>query len=451
MKKNFILPLDFIKNIQFLLGESSTEYFESLQQEEITSIRYHPKHKERLDKDLETIPWEPNGQYLSNRPNFALDPSWHAGIYYVQESSSMLTGFVCKNLFNSPIKALDLCAAPGGKTTHLQSVLPKDSLLISNELIPKRNQTLVENSQKWGYSHHIITKGSAEDFKSLETYFDLVVVDAPCSGEGLFRKHPEAMEEWSEENVKTCAFRQTKILHDIISSIKIGGYLCYSTCTFQKSENEDQITNLLNTGLFELVEIDAKGLTGVQDGFIKGTLRCWPHLVKGSGFFIALLKKIAHSPTQNSFSKNRHWNWQTIKKIDPAVEKILQIDSSLQLYQSGEYLKIFPKKYHYDLLNIAENIPITHCGIDAGYLRKGLFFPSYHLIYTGLIHPRIPIWNTEDKEIALDYLRKKDIQVNEDFPNGWAIISWNGISLGWFKKAQNRINNYYPTHWMLRK
>lgn len=452
MKKTPELPQAFKNNIQTLLGEQQAhEYFKSLEQDETTSVRYHPHRVHQLEETVENIPWEPAGHYLSERPVFALDPAWHAGAYYVQESSSMLTGHVCRQiLHDSPVKVLDLCAAPGGKSTHLLSILPKESLLVSNEIIPKRNHILVENIERWGNNYNIVTKGEAEDFEALEHFFDIVIVDAPCSGEGLFRRQPEAIHEWSEENVQLCSARQEHILSHIHSCIKTGGYLCYSTCTFEPSENEEQVTKLLQSGLYELIYLTANSPHGVREGHIPGTLRCWPHLVKGSGFFIALLKKIAHSGSEIIHKKRKHWNWTPLKKIDASVQKFVKTDKSHLLYQSGDYLRIFPEKYQYDLSHIAEHIPVTHFGTDAGQLKKNIFTPSQGLVHSQFLQDDIPFYDTDDTNIALDYLRRKDIPIRTEMPNGWAIFRWKGLNLGWIKQNQQRVNNYYPAHLMLR-
>lgn len=450
MKKNISLPPSFVHNIQELLGEEASEYLDSLEKEEVSSIRLHPEHNFQPEIDSQITPWESNGRYLSERPIFALDPAWHGGMYYVQESSSMLTGYVCQKLFQTPIVALDLCAAPGGKSTHLLSILPKESLLVSNEIIPKRNQILVENIQKWGNSYNIVTKGEAHEFAALEQTFDLIVVDAPCSGEGLFRKQPEAISEWSEENVRICTERQEFILNNIHDSLKTGGYLCYSTCTYEVSENEGQIQKLLDTGLYELIKIDIKNFAGLRDGFISGTVRCWPHVVKGSGFFIALLKKIAHSSQEILSKKKRHWNWKSIKSLPLPLQNFVQLPSNHYVFQSGDYFRAFPKKYQYELSAIAEHVAVSNFGVDLGKLNKDVFTPAHALIYSSLLNEKNAIYSTEDKELALDYLRRKDIPIQTHLPNGWAVFQWKNIRLGWIKQNAQRVNNYYPTTWMLR-
>lgn len=444
------LPLSFQSTIQQLLGEQSENFFQSLEAQEQTSIRYHPKSN--LSKHLvgQAVEWEENAVYLDERPIFALDPAWHSGAYYVQESSSMLTGYVCKQLFTQAVKVLDLCAAPGGKSTHLLSVLPEDSLLVSNEIIAKRNHILVENIEKWGYSNVVVTKAEAHEFQNLDSFFDLIVVDAPCSGEGLFRRQAEAVQEWSEENVLNCIFRQEKILNDIHLSLKKGGYLCYSTCTFEEGENEHQVQKLLDSGLYELVPIEEQVSMGLVSGSLKGTLRCWPHLVKGSGFFIALLKKVAHSQEDITPNKKRFWNWELLKKAPAVIFDFIQEKTSLQLYQSGEYLRAFPKKYQYELLMIAQQVSVTHFGIHLGQLKKGIFSPAQGLVHSDILNPSVSIYPVEELSVALDFLRKKDIPIQPEVKNGWAIVRYQNHNLGWVKQNQQRVNNYYPQHLMLR-
>lgn len=444
------LPISFQNTIVKILGADAEKFFDSLTQQEITSIRFHPRTSWSLDDNMSIIPWEDNAVYLQERPSFAMDPAWHAGKYYVQESSSMLTGYFCKQLFDFPITALDLCAAPGGKSTHLLSVLPQDSLLVSNEIIPKRNHILVENIEKWGFANNIVTRAEAKDFQALEEFFDLVVVDAPCSGEGLFRRQADAVEEWSEENVQTCIHRQSTILQQIHPTIKKGGYLCYSTCTFEEGENEDQVRQLLETGLYELVALPEMEEHGIVKGSLPGTLRCWPHKVKGSGFFIAMLKKVAHSFEEVSSSKKKFWNWNTLKKVEPIVYDFIRKDAQFQIYQSGEYLRAFPYKHYHNLSMVANSLTVTHFGINVGQLKKGIFSPLQGLVHSDLLHPAIPRYQTEDLSIVLDYLRKKDIPIQKDIPMGWAVICYHDQALGWVKQNPQRVNNYYPQHLMLR-
>ena len=246
------LPEPFIQSLQKLKGFDE-DAFQAVHQSggQITSVRLNPDKilnipSSILKLQLARVLWSSNGFYLKERPSFTLDPLFHAGAYYVQEASSMFLEEVLKQSvdLSKPLRVLDLCAAPGGKSTLIQSVISKDSLLVSNEVIKTRVNILSENITKWGGANVIVTNNDPSDFKRLPGYFDVIVVDAPCSGSGLFRKDPNAINEWSENNVALCAQRQQRILADILPSLKEGGVLIYSTCSYSQVEDED-ISNWL--------------------------------------------------------------------------------------------------------------------------------------------------------------------------------------------------------------
>jgi len=231
-------PPAFEQRMRPHLDKSWEEFEQAHQQFPPVSIRFNPK-KAHSPIDLTIIPWTSHGYYLGERPSFTLDPLFHAGSYYVQEASSMFLeqAFLQAVDRTKPINVLDLCAAPGGKSTHLLSLMNKESLLVTNEVIRSRASTLAENIQKWGYDNVAVTNNDPQDFKRLSGFFDVIVVDAPCSGEGLFRKDPGAMGQWSTDNVALCARRQQRILNDVWPALKEGGILIYSTCTYNELEN----------------------------------------------------------------------------------------------------------------------------------------------------------------------------------------------------------------------
>src|SRR6187549_714421 len=208
--------------------------------EQVTSVRVNPFKQFEILNLKSQIPWTEYGYYLETRPSFTFDPIFHAGCYYVQEASSMFLEHALKQTvdLSQPLKVLDLCAAPGGKSTHLLSLISKESLLVGNEVIRSRANILADNIMKWGRSNVIVTNNDPRNFQRLENYFDVIVVDAPCSGSGLFRRDPEAIEEWSEQSVELCSQRQQRILADILPALKNGGVLIYSTCSYSKQEDE---------------------------------------------------------------------------------------------------------------------------------------------------------------------------------------------------------------------
>lgn len=444
------LPDVFVQRMMALLGESYPAFESALTTVEPTSIRLHPSKGNENFVNGKEVPWESMACTLSERPIFALDPSWHAGAYYVQESSSMLTGAILKKIIagmTSP-RILDACAAPGGKSTHLLSIMNGNGLLVANEPIAKRNIILTENIQKWGYPNVIVTKESTHNIGLLNQYFDILMVDAPCSGEGLFRKDPEAIGEWSEQAVDTCANRQTDILRDLIPALKLGGYLCYSTCTFEKSENEEQVQGLLDEGSFELIHLNAKQYDGLQEGYLPGTIRCWPHKTSGSGFFLALLRKIRHEPSSQGKARVKASLWKPLKQLPDAAERFIRTDDQLCCWGFGESIRLFPKSMNHDLQWLLSQLNVMYFGIEVGSLRKEIFTPSHQLTYTQLIQDQIP-HHTVDLPTALDFLRKNPITIPSAVM-GWALIKYNGLCLGWVKILSDRVNNYLPTDKMLR-
>src|SRR5690606_4280290 len=208
---------------------------------QITSIRLNPFKPTELDFYLsEQVQWCDRGYYLANRPQFTLDPLFHAGAYYVQEASSMFIAHIIQTLGldKEALFAADVCAAPGGKSTLLNSYLHPNSLLLSNEIIKSRSIILQENLTRWGASNVVVSNNDPSAFRRLPGFFDLLLVDAPCSGSGMFRKDEDAIDEWSEANVKLCSERQQRILSEVLTALKTNGYLIYSTCSYSQEENE---------------------------------------------------------------------------------------------------------------------------------------------------------------------------------------------------------------------
>ena len=278
----------FVERTEKLFGkERFARFMQALDGEPVVSVRYNTS-KQMPDDENASVPWAANGRYLSSRPVFTADPLFHAGCYYVQEASSMFIERFIEQYIDSPVRALDLCAAPGGKTTHLLSLLPKGSMLVSNEPVAQRAQVLAENVIKWGNPNSVVTRNEPADFGSFTNFFDLIVVDAPCSGEGMFRKDSGAVEQWSLSNVEQCVKRQKRILADIWPTLRPGGVLVYSTCTFNREENEDCVAWIAEElGATPLtVEADeAWGVTGALVGDMP-VYRFLPGYTAGEGFFI---------------------------------------------------------------------------------------------------------------------------------------------------------------------
>lgn len=446
------LPPDFVNNMKTLLGDEWEDFSKSLELPEKTSIRFHPFRQNQSFHGTK-IDWEPLGVLLDERPSFALDPNWHAGAYYVQESSSMFLGEIIRqlNLEEKPINILDLCAAPGGKSTHLLSLIHKESLLVSNEILPKRNKILVENIERWGMPNVIVTQNEAADFRRVPEFFDVMVVDAPCSGEGLFRRQAEAIDEWSKENVDHCSIRQKSILEDVAPTLKVGGILIYSTCTFNPSENENIIQSLLDSGNWKLIPIKNRfdnNIHSPAEGSIPGTYHFYPHKVPGSGFYIAALEKTSSVQVPNN---KRFWpsEFKSVKTKPEALEGFINQEISLSLLSRKEQLFLV-SPVHESTVKLLENVlKITHAGISAGQINKGIFTPAHGLSMSLVLNPNISKIEF-NKEESLAFLRKETLY-KDDCKPGWNLATYQGNALGWLKVLPNRFNNYLPVSLMLRQ
>ncbi|HRE96113.1 MAG TPA: RsmB/NOP family class I SAM-dependent RNA methyltransferase, partial [Flavobacteriales bacterium] len=287
-KARIIASLD-----HFLDDQQQKLLADALQETPPVSIRIHPL-KKFFPENEKQVSWCSLGYYLSERPVFTRDPLFHAGCYYPQEASSMFLYHVLSEILpENPVRILDLCAAPGGKTTLAATLLRENDLLIANEIERPRCSVLRENVLKYGDPRVYVTNNAPENFSALEGFFDIIIVDAPCSGEGMIRKDPRALEEWSETNVRTCTVRQHDILQKIWPALKEGGVLVYSTCTYNTDENEKQIENWISNHSAENIELnvpDEWNITKTKAGDVS-CYRFFPHKTRGEGFFLSALRK----------------------------------------------------------------------------------------------------------------------------------------------------------------
>lgn len=414
------------------------------------SIRFNTDKTTAVIQDV--VPWEKNGTFIEKK-EFYLDPNWHSGTYYVQESNSMFLGYILEqlNVKEKNLTILDACAAPGGKSTSILSKISEDSVLISNEILPKRNAILRENLIRWGNSNCIITQNDTKNFKSLNNYFDIIVIDAPCSGEGLLRKHPELAHEFTPENIQKCAIRQTEILDNLIHSVKDNGYIIYSTCTFQQIENEEQIKYLLNNN-FNLVDIDISAFPEIQTGKLPHTFYFNFENTKGSGFFIACLQKKSNSQNQPIHFTTKERNRIELTKFNQA-DKWIENYTQYNFYNFKNSLYVFPKKISSVLEDINPFLNITNLGVEIGELKKDIFIPAHALALSKIKNKSIPYLSV-DLDIALKYLRKQDIELsnfNSEIEGGWYLLNYENNAIGWIKVLPNRINNYLPNNWRILK
>ncbi|MCX6199863.1 MAG: RNA methyltransferase [Bacteroidetes bacterium] len=436
-----IYPEAFLQHMQNYLGNDFEKFIESLNEASPVSVRFNPNKKAETKLPLaEHVPWCSSANYLTERPSFTFDPLFHAGVYYVQEASSMFLEKVWKqiNPKNKTVRVLDLCAAPGGKSTHLLSLMNEESLLVSNEVIPNRNKILQENIVKWGNANAIICQNKTEDFAELENIFDIVVVDAPCSGEGLFRKDKDAVNEWSERNVTMCAVRQKEILQHAMACLAPGGFLIYSTCTFEPEENDERIADC-GLAIAEL-EIQNYGQVKTKFGY-----QFYPHKTKGEGFYMAVLRKDGETLHDGRYATNDKRNYQSSfisRKRDEKNPQFLQNADNFVEHKKNDFLFAIPKNIYNDFLYLEEPLYIRHAGIYIGTVKGKDFLPSHDLALSNFCKRDLPSVELNEEE-AISFLRSEAPKLKTQL-RSWCLATYKGMNLGWMKVLDNRINNYFP-------
>ncbi len=410
------LPAEFTASTRLLIGDERFErYLHSFEEEAPVSIRLNPrKSGEWRVESGEEVPWCRHAYYLKSRPNFTMDPLFHAGCYYVQEASSMFLDEIIRQLkggsklstLNIPeqssptrslsqLSTLDLCAAPGGKSTLLRSALPEESILYSNEPIRNRASILAENVQKWGYANHLVTNNYPKDYRKSKLRFDIILCDVPCSGEGMFRKDEATIREWSPQNVEKCWRLQREIVADAWECLNEGGLLIYSTCTFNTKENEENIRWILEEYDAEVLKVETKpewNITGsLLEGFNEPVYRFIPGITRGEGLFICALKK-GNKPFVPWHGTKCSIGWN----------------------------KVFHR--------VEQSVPCHGTnGKDASFPQTELSYPQ-----------------------AMAYLRHEALVLPEDTPRGLVEVCFLGHPLGLVKNIGNRANNLYPKEWKIK-
>lgn len=460
MKSTPTLPdalLDSLQNVTGFNEDTFRQAHDSRQQ--VTSIRLNPSKqitgsqgRSAIEKPQSKIPWCSAGRYLLERPSFTFDPTFHAGAYYVQEASSMFLHHILQHLFPNnfrPERVLDLCAAPGGKSTLLASALP-ESFIVSNEVIKSRVTILAENVTKWGSSNVVVTHNDPRHFQQLKAFFDLIVVDAPCSGSGLFRKDANAIEEWSEANVEMCSMRQQRILLDALPALKKDGYLIYSTCSYSKNENEnicDWIMENLQLKPLSISVDDSWGIVETfSEKFCAPGYRFYPDKLKGEGFFVACFR-------QQNEAEEFYEEGKLLQPVSKLEREIIQswfdeIDR-LEFFKQKETIIAFPKEYQSEIQLVQAKLNVRKSGVAAGVIKGKDFIPHHELALSNLVSKKIPFIDLT-YENAIKYLKRKDMEI--ELPaKGWTLVKYEGLNLGWIKVLPNRINNYYPQDWRILK
>ncbi|HMR93132.1 MAG TPA: RsmF rRNA methyltransferase first C-terminal domain-containing protein [Chitinophagaceae bacterium] len=413
--------------------------------EQVTSVRLNPlKLKDGaalpLLHDAQPVPWSAYGYYLPQRPSFTFDPLFHAGCYYVQEASSMFLeqALLQTTDLSKPLRVLDLSAAPGGKSTHIQSLLSADSLLVSNEVIRSRAAILKDNMIKWGGMNVAVTSNDPNDFAKLENYFDVIVADAPCSGSGLFRKDPLAIQEWSEDNVTLCARRQQRILAGAWPALKKNGVLIYSTCSYSQQEDEEiaaWMQQEMGAEALTLTIPEHWGITATGNGY-----RFWPYRLKGEGFFIACFRKKDGAEAGAGKIKKAPLLLSAAERqlLDKWIHK-----EDMRLIRHEQTVYAWPEPLVNDLSWLLQQLHVLYSGVMLGELMRDKLVPGHALAMSrSLLNESLPamVLNRDD---AIRYLQRKDISAIPGH-KGWQLAAYGGHCLGWINALPNRINNYYP-------
>jgi len=455
------LPEAFLENIHVLLGEEAELLFAALDEPSPVSIRLNP-HKPAVSVSENPVAWSSLGFYLPERPAFTFDPLLHAGCYYVQEASSMFVEKALSQIVEieseRPLNVLDLCAAPGGKSSLMASCLPEGSLLVSNELNRLRANILTENLIKWGLPNVVTTQSDATAFSGMSEFFDVILTDVPCSGEGMFRKDPDSVSEWSLDNVRLCASRQRAIVGNIWSALKPGGFLIYSTCTYNTAENEENVQWICDALGGTLVRIPLEqdwGISGAQ-GFNKelAVNRFFPHRTKGEGFFLALIQKegdlLAGSSPSNSF-RTKNSSGKKVPVITAEIKQLLLNDAEFEYFTDRQgRICAFPSNHLASLRRMEENIRVVHAGVVLGEIKGKDLLPDSSLALSVSLNREAVNSYDLDKKQAIDYLRREAFALPEDCPLGWVLMCFKGHPLGWMKNIGNRANNGYPNEWRIR-
>jgi 16S rRNA (cytosine1407-C5)-methyltransferase len=451
------LPPAFVERIRLQFGDESPAFLDAFETVARSSVLVNPLKAESRSpfENATRIPWNENGFLLADRPAFTLDLRLHGGHYYVQESSSMMIGFVMQQLFgeNHDLNCIDLCAAPGGKSLNILNFLRGEGLLVSNEVNPLRNNILRETLCKWGALNKVVTKRNTGDFAALRGLFDFVLVDAPCSGEGMFRKDEFAVSQWSPALVKQCAATQRTILEDAWQLVAEGGFLAFSTCTFADEENAENSRWLVNECGAEKVKIPTPETWSLNEtGEEFSGLRFLPHKVPGEGFFISVFRKNSSSHVKSAKGLTPFWKNATADIRSIASQWLIFSDYERLLINTKNEVAMVSTRSEKSakLLDVLiKNDLATEPGLTIATLKGRDFIPEHGMAMNLLPKSEEHIVDIS-MEMGLDYLRRElsDIPTER---RGWLLVRSEGVILGWIKKMDNRMNNYYPVEWRVRR
>jgi len=447
-KQRKMLPEDFLKRISHQDYIDATGLTEALGKPSPVSVRINPYKWAQPVSGYKKVLWEPQGYYLPVKQLFTPDPLFHAGVYYPQEASSMFTGEVFRQVTAGmkELRVLDLCGAPGGKSTHLSALINDRGFLVANEVIRSRSAVLAENITKWGLGNTVVTQNDPSAFASLPSFFDVIVADAPCSGEGMFR-NPAAVQEWSPQNARLCSERQRRIVMEVWPSLKPGGILIYATCTFNPAENEENISWFRDSTSSESVGIDIGGSTGIEPVRYAGTegYGFHPGKVEGDGFFIAVLRKTEGK--SDSHLRIRIFGQKPSSKTSGLAGQMLTIDSDRLIIAENRVMALATDRNIFSYIN--DRLTVIKSGTMIGETKNDTFIPAHDLAMS--VKQKAGAWPVCDASYdeAVAFIRLEQFRI-EGMPKGRILIRYRGVPLGFVNNLGSRINNGYPQAWRMR-
>ncbi|HEX2974910.1 MAG TPA: rRNA cytosine-C5-methyltransferase [Bacteroidales bacterium] len=444
-----MLPEKFISRIRDQQYVDPGSLLVALEQPSPVSIRINSGKWGMVPADSSVVPWCETGYYLQSRPSFTLDPLFHSGCYYPREASGMFLGEVFRQTVKKRdnLWALDLCGAPGGKSTQISDLIGQTGHLVANEVIRSRAPVLAETLTKWGSSNAMVSQNDPAAFSKLEGWFDIIVVDAPCSGEGMFRTNI-AVQEWSEDNAAHCAVRQKRIISDVWPALKEEGLLIYSTCTFNPAENEENVKWICEKNEAESLRLDISAFPGITEISHNGIYGYgfYPGKIEGEGFFISVIRKKeiqerinVKTQKKNEFAPSRSETANALKWYNADQGRLLS---------HKDRLFSIPCEYD-EFMHLFRNLNIIKRGTDISITKNEDFIPLHDLVLSQLLkNHAFNVYPVELRQ-ALLFLRRDAFDIS-DAPDGWIVLTYNGVNIGFVKKIGKRINNYFPVEWRIR-
>lgn len=434
------LPQEFIEQLRGLMpGEWEALATAITTSEPSVAVRVNEARAAAVPVGARRVPWCEPGFYTEGRPAFTFDTDWHAGRYYVQDASSMFITHVIRHFVKHPVRYLDLCAAPGGKTTAAMQSLPQGSLTVANEIVPPRARVLADNVIRWGNPRCVVTSNAPAQVGKMTDFFDAIATDVPCSGEGMMRKDDEAVAQWTPQLVKQCAQRQREILSDVWPALRPGGLLIYSTCTYNRQENEQMVDYIANELGATSLEVPVESDWNIHPaiGSTIPAYRFMPHRVDGEGLFMTVLRKNGDAARGDIRIKEK-----SVKKAVEIGKNWLSQPDEYAIEQQEDLCIAVPQDIRREVAALRASLNVLHAGVELATVMGRKTVPHHALaMSTARSAEAFPVGEV-DYPTALRYLRGESITV--DAPRGYVLIAHEGAMLGFANNLGNRANNLYP-------